>query len=86
MFFISYKLIVQSYNNGDEEALIMEDDMNDKYSNKWEESIDTIIKNKPNDADCISLYCNNISSVKSMIEYSKKYVKWQRLNWVDVII
>ena len=71
------KAIIHSYNNGDEEALIYEDDISDEYSYKWCESIESIVLNKPEDCECLQLFCSNSDPVLKMAKLSTKYCRWK---------
>lgn len=73
-----FKAIKTAYDNGDEEALIMEDDIHIDFINKWEKNIAQIVKNKPKDAECIQLYCSNIKEIKKMLKMSSNYNEWKK--------
>ena len=70
------KAIITSLNNGDKESLILEDDVSDEYKHLWENSINEIIFNKPDDCECLNLLCSNTSQLKHISQLREKYVKW----------
>ena len=70
------KAILQSYNNNDECSLIIEDDIIPQHYDKWGCTLQEIIKNKPNDAECIQLTCNDKYQIKRLIEMKHKYEQW----------
>ena len=79
--FSHIKAIVHSYTNGDEEALILEDDVSNEYAYKWDKNIETIILNCPIDCECISLFCSKVQSVKKMIAMDNDYCEWDCSKW-----
>ena len=72
------KAIKTAYDNGDEEALIMEDDIYADYFKRWEKSIQQIVNNKPKDAECIQLHCSMKSEVRKMLMMNTDYSRWKR--------
>ena len=44
---------------GLKDAIIMEDDMQIDYIDKWENTIPEIVENAPEDVECIQLHCVN---------------------------
>jgi GR25 family glycosyltransferase involved in LPS biosynthesis len=70
------KAIITAYENNDKEALILEDDMSDEFSHKWEKNIKEIISNAPLDHDLISLYTNNDYIMKDIYKKKEDYIKW----------
>lgn len=77
--FSHLKAIQTAYNNGDEGAIILEDDIHNDYKEKWGESLEQIIKNSPVDSDCVILFCINPKQINKMIKMKKKYSKWHPL-------
>ena len=75
------KAIKTAYDNGDQEALIMEDDIHIDFINKWEENIMQIIKNKPKDTECLQFHCSNLKEVKKMLKINKNYYLWKKKRW-----
>ena len=75
------KAIITAYENGDEEALILEDDTSNEYKDKWEKSIKDIVKEAPKDTECISLLCSNVNEMKKMLESNNDYSKWNIHRW-----
>lgn len=73
-----FKAIKTAYDNGDEEALIMEDDIHIDFINNWEKNITQIVKNKPKDADCIQLHCSNLKQVKKILKMCSDYNEWKK--------
>ena len=74
--FSHIKAIITAYMNGDDGAIIMEDDIYDTYKSKWTKSINDIVLNAPSDADCVILHCINGSEVASMLTMDSDYSKW----------
>lgn len=70
------KAIKTAYDNGDEEALIMEDDIMIDFINKWEKNIEEIVRDKPNDAECIILHCSSKKHILKMLEMNCDYSPW----------
>lgn len=72
------KAIITAYLNGDSEALILEDDISDEYSSKWEKSIEDIVLSSPDDCELISLYTNRLQSLKFMRTLKTNFYPWNR--------
>lgn len=53
------KAIKQSFDNGDNCAFIIEDDMHNIYSHLWDKSLREIIQNSPTNSECIIFYSSN---------------------------
>jgi GR25 family glycosyltransferase involved in LPS biosynthesis len=70
------KAMIQSYHNNDKHCIIIEDDIIPTYYNNWGCKLQDIIKNKPSDADCIQLTCNDQYQVDRLIKMKHKYEKW----------
>jgi len=79
--FSHIKAIITAYMNGDDGAIIMEDDIYDTYKSKWTKSINDIVLNAPSDADCVILHCVNGSEVASMLTMDSDYSKWNLARW-----
>lgn len=75
------KAIFSAYKNGDNEALILEDDIHNTYENKWKKKLDEIIKKKPQDADFISFHCVNKREIIKMIKMRNIFSKWYSERW-----
>lgn len=75
------KAVRTAYNNGDEEALIMEDDIHIDFIDKWEKNIMQIIKDKPKDTECLQFHCSNLKEVKKMLKINKNYSLWNKKRW-----
>lgn len=75
------KAIFQAYKNGDDSAIILEDDIDNKYKKKWTKSLDEIIKNAPIDAECVKLFNNNINVVNNFLKLKEDYCPWNRYHW-----
>lgn len=75
------KAIKKAYDDGCDEALIMEDDMMLAFIDKWKYSIEEIIKQKPQNANCIILHCSNPKEIKLMINSNQLFSKWKRGRW-----
>ena len=78
------KAIINAYIHGENEIIIMEDDIDCKYINNWNENIYDILKNKPEDTDCILLFCSNPSILKKTILLKEKFIKWNKDCWSTV--
>ena len=76
-----FKAIKTAYDNGDEEALIMEDDIHIDFINKWEKKITQIVKNKPKDADCIQFHCSRLNVIKTFLKMNCEFTPWKKRNW-----
>jgi len=75
------KAIKRAYDDGCNEALIMEDDMMLEFIDKWKYSIEEIIKKKPQNANCIILHCINPKEIELMINSNQLFSKWKRGRW-----
>jgi GR25 family glycosyltransferase involved in LPS biosynthesis len=75
------KAIIHSYEKGDEEALILEDDISNEYVLKWDKSIEEIVKNAPKDCECLSLFCSKVESMEYMSNLDNDYCKWTPQYW-----
>jgi len=75
------KAIITAYENGDEEALILEDDTSNEYKDKWEKSIKDIVKEAPQDTECLSLFCSNNLEMDKMLSSDKNYFRWNIHRW-----
>jgi len=74
--FSHIKAIITAYMNGDDGAIIMEDDIYDTYKSKWTKSINDIVLNAPSDADCIILHCGYRKQIVSMLNMDYDYSHW----------
>jgi len=79
--FSHIKAIITAYKNGDDGALILEDDIYDTHCAKWIKGIDEIISNAPHDAECIILHCLNGCEINSMIDMKSDYSEWNKSRW-----
>jgi GR25 family glycosyltransferase involved in LPS biosynthesis len=79
--FSHIKAIITAYKNGDDGALIFEDDIYDTYRSKWVKEIDEIVANAPIDTECIILHCINAKEIKSMIDIKDDYSEWHDARW-----
>ena len=79
--FSHIKAILTAHKNGDEMALILEDDIYDTYKSKWVKDINEIVLNSPPDAECILLHCINPNEIQSMINMKYDYSKWNNSRW-----
>lgn len=58
-------------------GIIIEDDMSFKHINKWNESLDEIIKNAPDDWDIIKLHSSCIKTINFLLKnYKKNGIKY----------
>ena len=72
------KAIRLAYENGNNGALIMEDDVYIDYKYLWNKSIRQIINSRPSDAECIILHCSNLRECKKMIKMRNDFSKWKK--------
>ena len=79
--FSHIKAILTAYKNGDEMALILEDDIYDTYKAKWVKDINEIVSNAPPDAECIILHCINGNEIRSMLNINNDYSRWNAWRW-----
>jgi len=77
------KTILQIEKDNIEYAMIIEDDMNFYFKNKWAETIETIIKNTPTDWNIIKLHHNNYNLLNKIYQNQYKYIKHIQVsqNW-----
>ena len=75
------KAIIHSYEKGDEEALILEDDISNEYVLKWDKNIEEIVICAPTDCECISFMCSNIDEIDMMINMKSDYRLWRQGCW-----
>tara|TARA_Y100001958_G_C21229935_1_gene555592 strand:+ start:956 stop:1693 length:738 start_codon:yes stop_codon:yes gene_type:complete len=54
------KAIKKAYDDGLDEVFIIEDDILNTYKNKWVFSLSEVIEKKPNGAECITFFTNNL--------------------------
>ena len=74
--FSHIKAIKQAYEDGLEEVFIVEDDILNTYKNKWRYSLNEIIKNKPNEAECLIFFSTNIRQNITHIQCPYCFWKW----------
>ena len=72
------KAIRLAHENGDNGALIMEDDVYIDYSYLWNKNIQQIINNRPSDAECVILHCSNLKECKKMVKMGNDFSKWKK--------
>ena len=70
------KAIIHSYEKGDEEALIFEDDTSNEYAHKWTKSIEEIVICAPTDCECISFMCSDVGEMNKLINMKSDYHLW----------
>tara|TARA_B110000208_G_C11799546_1_gene441258 strand:- start:185 stop:856 length:672 start_codon:yes stop_codon:yes gene_type:complete len=75
------KAIIEAYQNNDEGAIISEDDIDNQFKNKWCKNINTIIKDAPDNTECISLFCSSVNRLQYFITLSEDYSPWINHNW-----
>jgi len=68
------KAIKIAYENNDDYAIIMEDDICNTYKKKWEKSLSEIIENRPKDTECLLLFCINPRLSITLILSHKEYI------------
>ena len=72
------KGIITSFNNGDTEAIILEDDVSDEYKNKWNPSLNDIILKLPIDGECLNLLCSNAKKMENIVKLEDNYIRWNK--------
>jgi hypothetical protein len=72
--FSHIKAIKTAYENNDDFAIIMEDDICNTYKNKWEKSLHEIIQNRPNNTECLLLFCINPRLSITLLLSKKDYI------------
>jgi GR25 family glycosyltransferase involved in LPS biosynthesis len=75
------KAIKQAFDNGDQEAFIIEDDMHNIYSHLWEKTLKEVIAKKPEKAECIIFYTSNPAIIKIFEENPKKEYMICKWTW-----
>ena len=70
------KTIEQIIKDDHDIALILEDDISFKYINKWDNTIDNIIKNAPKEWNILKLFTNNPRLVTKLINNFNKNVRY----------
>ena len=70
------KAIKTAYENGDEEAFIVEDDIHNTYQHKWEYSLREIIDKKPLKANCITFHCINYRITQLMLDSHRLFIPY----------
>ena len=79
--------IYEAYKLNKEGIIICEDDMLNLYENKWNNNLDNIIKNRPKNCECLTLFCVNEIITEKMINFKENYVplifnkEGDRNNW-----
>lgn len=79
--------IYEAYKLNKEGIIICEDDMRNLYENKWNNNLDNIIKNRPTNCECLTLFCINEIITEKMINLKENYVplifnkEGDRNNW-----
>ena len=76
------KAIVTAYDNGEQEALILEDDILPTYAPLADFTLTAIARYRPANAECISLFCINPAITRRLV--SKRlphYVPWSPDMW-----
>jgi len=68
--------IKTAYENDETEAFIIEDDTHNTYKSLWKKNLRTIIREKPNDADCIIFFTSMVSLQKELINCSSDFKKY----------
>ena len=76
------KAIKIAYENNEKEVFIIEDDTHNTYKSLWKKNLRTIIKNKPENAECIIFFTSNVDLQKKLIEVSKEkeFIKFDKLH------
>ena len=79
--------IYEAYKLNKDSIIICEDDMCNPFQDKWNNTIDNIIDNRPKDCECLTLFCVNEIITKKMINFEENYVplifnkEGDRNNW-----
>ena len=74
------KAIKIAYENNEKEVFIIEDDTHNTYKSLWKKNLRTIIRNKPEDAECIIFFTSNADLQRKLIETSKEkeFIKFDK--------
>jgi GR25 family glycosyltransferase involved in LPS biosynthesis len=76
------KAVVAAYDNGEQEALILEDDILPTYAPLADFSLTAIARYRPANAECISLFCVNPAITRRLVsERLPHYVPWSPDVW-----
>ena len=79
------KAIKTAYDNGDDGALILEDDMSNKLEYKWKHTLDEVVSEIQERSNCISFHCSNARRLSLMMEswFDKGclFSEWSGANW-----
>lgn len=71
-----YYIFSQYFHRSNHEVICMcEDDISFEYIPQWENTLDEIIKNAPNNWSIIKLHCSNVEILKKYINSENKYIK-----------
>ena len=73
--------IKDAYDSGLKDAIIMEDDMQIDYIDKWENTIPEIVKNAPEDVECIQLHCINGAIIERLSRSDGLFHPWIEDHW-----
>ena len=72
--FSHLKAIKTAYENNEDYALILEDDICNTYSQYWEKSLTQIIQNRPKDTECLLLFNVNPRHSITLLLSQREYV------------
>lgn len=63
-------------------GIICEDDISFEYINKWDDNLNTIIKEAPNDWEIIKLHSSCIKTINYLLNFYKKKIKYLDNNYI----
>ncbi len=85
--FSHIKAIHEAYKLNKDGILICEDDLRNNFEHKWKISLDNIIKNRPKDSECLTLFCVNELITQKLLDLKENYTplifnkEGNRNNW-----
>ena len=79
--FSHIKAIKTAYENGDEEAFIIEDDMVNTYKDYWKQSLRNYVENKPHNCECLIFYTSNPRKLDTMLKSTDIYFEYGEDHW-----
>lgn len=75
------KAVRTAYEAGETGVLIMEDDIHPTYREQWEHSLEKIVRLKPADAQCVTLFCINPAVTMSLWKARQWFVPLRNDYW-----
>ena len=75
------RAIYTAYINGENGALIMEDDIYNNFKYLWKEQIPNILCSIPDKTECIQLHCINSVVIEDMLLMKTRFSNWRDDSW-----